>query len=198
MPAPPAPLIVGTNDAAYCPQYPVLERAFLILLPLVFTKRTASNLNSFVNVRCPFGMTPSLWRLSSKFISSGKVSQCHFFSIYRHHTCSSFLLLVVQERENYLAKCCFSLFCVQSPQEPLNRRLMGVTPFSNPNAFFISALCPAPHSAIASSERWLESIGSQCSYQDRCDAEPFPLFSSWIFHLLTCTQPINWLCMFLG
>ncbi len=76
-PAPPAPPIVGTNDAAYCPQYPDLERAFLILLPLLFTKRTASTLNSFVNVRCSFGMMPSFWRLSSKFISSGKVSQCH-------------------------------------------------------------------------------------------------------------------------
>src|SRR5215831_5212250 len=56
---------------------PSSRATWLILLPLVFTKRTASNLNSFVNVRCPFGMMPSLWRLSSKFISSGKVSQCH-------------------------------------------------------------------------------------------------------------------------
>jgi hypothetical protein len=81
-PAHPAPPGVGINDAAYCLQCPGLGRAFLIFLPLVFTKRTASTLNSFVNVRCPFGMTPSLWRLSSKFIFSGKVSQCHMCRAY--------------------------------------------------------------------------------------------------------------------
>src|SRR5690242_18161463 len=44
-------------------------------LPLRWTNCTASSLNSLVKIRCSFGMLPSLWRLSSKFISSAKAGQ---------------------------------------------------------------------------------------------------------------------------
>lgn len=55
--------------------------------PLLCTNCTASSLNSFVKLRCSFGMTPSLWRLSSKFIPSEKVCQDQIILVaYRYVT----------------------------------------------------------------------------------------------------------------
>ena len=50
------------------------------------------------------------------------------FSINRHRTLSSFLLLVVDELEENMAKGCFNLFRIHSPKEALDRALMGSYP----------------------------------------------------------------------
>ena len=50
------------------------------------------------------------------------------FSIYRHGTFSSLLLVFVQDVQKHTAKGCFYLFSIQPPKETLDRGLMGGHP----------------------------------------------------------------------
>src|SRR5712692_108586 len=68
-----APLVqgaIGDPQRAIC----------VILLPLLCTSRTASSLNSFVNVRCSFGILPLPFcgGVYSNFPSSTKPGPAHF------------------------------------------------------------------------------------------------------------------------
>jgi hypothetical protein len=83
------PLPVASD--AHCRQMPRSRATCTWDFPLLCTNCTASSLNSFVKVRCSFGIMPSLWRLSSKFISSGEVSQCQSTRLARVGCRSPFL-----------------------------------------------------------------------------------------------------------
>jgi hypothetical protein len=58
------------------------------------------------------------------------------FSINRHRTLSSLLLLAVDEVEENMAQGCFNLFRIHSAKEALDRALMGSYPLFKPSRLF--------------------------------------------------------------
>jgi hypothetical protein len=115
------------------------------------------------------------------------------FSIHRHRTLSSFLILAVHDGQENRANRCFNLFCLHSPKQSVDRALMGSHPvFRILTPFLFLHTCPAPHWAMASSESCWESIAASAHHKSEVMLNRFPWFLRGSF---TCSPA---LCQSIG